>query len=194
MIKLINVSKKYGDKIIFDHLNYEFIDHKRYVVEGNSGIGKTTLLKVIAGLESIDDGCIEKNQCRLSYVFQQDYLFDHLSAYDNILIGINEKISDEELEKRMNELCEDVCCTDFLHQRAKTLSGGQRQRIALVRALIQLPDVILMDEPLSHLDTNLKKKMMDVIIFLQEKYQFTLIYVTHDPQEAEKIGQEFLYL
>lgn len=191
MIKAIDVCKSYTD-VVLNHFSYEFKANKRIVIQGKSGSGKTTLLRILAGLESCDSGLIEKKeQLKLSYVFQQDALFDHLTAYQNIEMGINQKQS---TEKRIQSISKDVSCQDFLYQKTSTLSGGQRQRVALARALVQLPDVILMDEPLSHLDKELKKKMIESIIFNQKKYKFTLIYVTHDEWEAQKIGEEFIFL
>lgn len=195
MIKMNHISKKYGDNILFKDLTFEFKKNCRIVIQGNSGSGKTTLLKILCGLESIDQGTIDKNEkCKLSYVFQEDCLFDHLTAFQNIVFGINERISKEDLNERVRNISIDTCCDAFINQKTSTLSGGQRQRVSLARALIQLPDVILMDEPLSHLDKDLKRKMMDSILFLQEKYKFTLIYVTHDDWEAKRVGQEFIQL
>ncbi|MGM9948408.1 ATP-binding cassette domain-containing protein [Floccifex sp.] len=191
MIKAIDVCKSYTD-VVLNHFSYEFKDNKRIVIQGKSGSGKTTLLRILAGLESMDSGSIEKKEhLKLSYVFQQDALFDHLTAYQNIAMGVNQK---QGMEKQILSVSKDVSCDDFLYQKTSTLSGGQRQRVALARALVKRPEVVLMDEPLSHLDKELKKKMIESIIFNQKKYQFTLIYVTHDEWEAQEIGEEFIFI
>ena len=195
MIRISNITKSFGDNFLFKNLSFEFNENSRIVIQGKSGSGKTTLLKILCGLESADHGTVEKDEkCKLSYVFQQDCLFDHLTAFQNIVFGISETISKEELWNRVKRISIDTCCQEFLNQKTSTLSGGQRQRVSLASALIQFPDVVLMDEPLSHLDKELKRKMMDSILFLQEKYKFTLIYVTHDDWEAKQLGQQFIQL
>ena len=147
MIRISNITKSFGDNLLFKNLSFEFNENSRIVIQGKSGSGKTTLLKILCGLESADHGTVEKDEkCKLSYVFQQDCLFDHLTALQNIVFGISETISKEELWNRVKRISIDTCCQEFLNQKTSTLSGGQRQRVSLARALIQFPDVVLMDD------------------------------------------------
>ena len=194
MIKLVNVSKQYGDTIVLKDVNLEFNDNVRYVIQGQSGIGKTTLLRLLSKIEDCSSGRIEMDEdTKISYVFQEDKLFPHLSAYKNICFGIpTNSISKDELDQRIKTLSSILKIDSFLSQKASTLSGGQRQRVAIGRALIQNPNVLLMDEALNNLDLELKKEIIETIISLQDIYKFTLIYVTHDEWEAKQLGQEFI--
>ena len=128
-------------------------------------------------------------------VFQKDYLFNHLTVFENIAYGLNHHdFNKDEIKSRVEWIVQ-VCHIDFsLSQKTSTLSGGQRQRVSLARALISKPDLLLMDEPFSQLDLQLKIELMDELIKILEENHIQLIYVTHDIEEAKKIGEEFIFI
>lgn len=193
MIQINNVTKKYDTVYALDSVSLD-IKKNRTVLLGPSGSGKTTLLRMIAQLDTPTFGSIYSNG-KISVVFQKDYLFDHLSVYDNIGYGLNHKDYSKEDIKKKVEATAKICHIDFsLQQKTSTLSGGQRQRVSLARAIVEKPDILLMDEPFSQLDHALKMKLIDEVIEIVETYTIQLIYVTHDTREAEKIGGEFIYL
>ena len=126
-------------------------------------------------------------------MFQNDRLLDALSVKDNIAYGIDQRtISKSDLARKVEDTARLVGVASVFEQKCKTLSGGQRQRISLARSLIKEPDLLLIDEGLNSLDQSSKYELIDVLIKLQETKQFTLLYVTHDAQEAKKVGQNFI--
>jgi ABC-type sugar transport system ATPase subunit len=194
MIALENVKMLYPSGICgLDTTSLKIEAREKLVLFGSSGCGKTTLLKLLAGLLKPSQGKVISD-AKASMVFQKDLLFDHLSAYENIAFGLEgyakKKEQDEKIE-RMAKLC---CCQDFLHQKTSTLSGGQRQRIALARALVSNPDVLLMDEPFSHLDEQLKYQMVRLVQGLYDELAFSLVYVSHDRNEVESMNALIAYM
>ena len=162
---------------------------------GSSGCGKTTTLRIIAGLEQPDSGqvflngkdvtSLEPNQRNVNTVFQNYALFPHMNVADNIGYGLKlKKTSKAEISRRVKEMLELVQLSGFEKRKPSELSGGQRQRVAIARALVNNPEVLLLDEPLGALDLQLRRAMQHELKRLQKKQGITFIYITHDQQEA----------
>lgn len=196
---LKNLTKKFGKVIAVNNVNLNVNKGEFIVLLGPSGCGKTTLLRCISGLEKVTDGKIffnEKDVTNLppkdrniSMVFQNYAVWPHLKVYDNIAFPLKiKKISQEEIDKKVNWAADILGITELLERFPHALSGGQRQRVAVARAIVMEPDVLLMDEPLSNLDALLRIKMRSEIKKLQENIKVTTIYVTHDQVEAMTMG------
>ncbi|RGH52079.1 ABC transporter ATP-binding protein [Ruminococcus sp. AM36-2AA] len=162
---------------------------------GSSGCGKTTTLRIIAGLEQPDSGqvflngkdvtSLEPNQRNANTVFQNYALFPHMNVADNIGYGLKlKKTSKAEISRRVKEMLELVQLSGFEKRKPSELSGGQRQRVAIARALVNNPEVLLLDEPLGALDLQLRRAMQHELKRLQKKLGITFIYITHDQEEA----------
>ena len=197
MIKLQNVSIGYNSIVLRGGLNYNFDKGKIYGILGKSGVGKTTLLKTIAGLLPSIDGVMEINdEIRDSiYMMHQSYTcFDWLNCIDNILI--TERIKHNKITKELREkaisILADVGLSGYENHYPTQLSGGQRQRLALARTLFTSPKVILMDEPLSALDEETRIGMQDLILDIHNKAHNTIIIVTHSEAEANKMCDEII--
>lgn len=162
---------------------------------GSSGCGKTTTLRIIAGLEQPDSGQVflngkdvtsmEPNQRNVNTVFQNYALFPHMNVADNIGYGLKlKKTPKAEISRRVKEMLELVQLSGFEKRKPSELSGGQRQRVAIARALVNNPEVLLLDEPLGALDLQLRRAMQHELKRLQKKLGITFIYITHDQEEA----------
>jgi ABC-type Fe3+/spermidine/putrescine transport system ATPase subunit len=210
MIELRNLSFSYEDNIILKDINLTVSNNERLVILGSSGSGKTSLLRLIAGFiapasgEILIDGDIVSKEGKLiitpdkrevAMVFQDLALWPHMNVYENIAFGLKlRKIPKNIRKEKVKEMLSLVDLAGYEKRRIEELSGGQQQRVALARALILSPKVLLMDEPLSSLDNTLNKKLRKEIIKLQEKFGFTLVYVTHNEEEAEEIGTRIITL
>jgi molybdate/tungstate transport system ATP-binding protein len=200
MIEIDNLMVKIGDfKIEVDKM---IINNGEYaVLMGPSGAGKTIFLETIAGFRTPIKGEIKINgenatnlppdKRNISYVPQDYALWPHMNIYDNIAYGLKlKRIDKEKIHKKVLEIADIMEIKDLLNRYPLTLSGGEKQRVALARALIIDPEAILLDEPLSNLDTKTKNQIKDFIIYLHKKLGFTAIHVTHDPLEAIELGNK----
>ncbi len=209
-VVLDSVSKSYNGEIVLDQVSLEIEKQERLVLLGASGCGKTTILRLIAGFIEPDQGSIfigkdlaarngknlkQPDQRNLGMVFQDLALWPHMTVKGNIEFGLKAKaISQVQQEEKIREALALVNLENFVDRKPGELSGGQQQRVALARVLVLEPSIILMDEPLSSLDTKLNIKLRNEIIQLQEKLQFTLVYVTHNEAEAEAIGTRTIWI
>ncbi len=204
-VKLENVVKAYDKKRVIDGINLEIKDKEFIVLVGSSGCGKSTILRMIAGLEEITDGNIYIGDKKvnnvhpkdrdIAFVFQSYALYPHMTVYENIAFGLKmRKVDKATIDKKVKEAAEILNLTEYLDRKPKQLSGGQRQRVALGRAIVRNPKVFLMDEPLSNLDAKLRVQMRAEIKKLHEKLQTTFIYVTHDQTEALTMGDRIVIL
>ena len=206
-VEFENFSKKYegADQVVLDGINLEINDGEFFVIVGPSGSGKSSFIRMVAGLEKITEGVLKVNgeivnhlppkDRNLSMVFQNYALYPHLTVEQNILFGLQaKKVSKAEREKRLIEAAEMVGLTEFLKRKPRQLSGGQRQRVALARAIVSQAPLCLMDEPLSNLDAKLRQQMRMEISQLQKKLNLTLIYITHDQVEAMTMGDRIMVL
>jgi spermidine/putrescine transport system ATP-binding protein len=194
-VELVDVTKRFGDVVAVDDVSLKIEDGEFFSLLGPSGCGKTTSLRMIAGLETVTEGEILLNgktvkeippfRRPVNTVFQNYALFPHLSVERNVAFGLEmQKVPKEEIKTRVVEALEMVRMADLAKRRPNQLSGGQQQRIALARALVNRPEVLLLDEPLGALDLKLRKAMQLELKQLQEQVGITFIYVTHDQEEA----------
>ena len=162
---------------------------------GPSGCGKTTTLRMIAGFDLPTEGQIllngedisqlPPNKRPINTVFQRYALFPHLNVYDNIAFGLNLKhLPEHEIREKVRNVLEVVDLEGFEERRISTLSGGQQQRIAIARAIVNEPDILLLDEPLGALDLKMRKEMQLELKAMHDQLGITFIYVTHDQEEA----------
>ncbi|MBR1392204.1 MAG: sn-glycerol-3-phosphate ABC transporter ATP-binding protein UgpC [Ruminococcus sp.] len=205
-VKLKNVKKQYENGFVAVHdFNLEIKDEEFIVLVGPSGCGKSTTLRMIAGLEDITGGEIsigenvvndmEPKDRDIAMVFQNYALYPHMSVYENIAFGLRlRKVPSKEIHQKVLDAAEILGITDLLGRKPKQLSGGQRQRVAIGRAIVRVPKVFLMDEPLSNLDAKLRNQMRAEIILLREKIRTTFIYVTHDQTEAMTLGDRIVIM
>ena len=204
-VTLRNVCKKYDSKVVIDGINLEIKDKEFVVLVGASGCGKSTILRMIAGLEEISGGDILIGDKKvndippkdrdIAFVFQSYALYPHMTVRENIAFGLKmRKVDKKTIDEKVKEAAEILDLTEYLERKPKQLSGGQRQRVALGRAIVRNPKVFLMDEPLSNLDAKLRVQMRAEIKKLHEKLQTTFIYVTHDQTEALTMGDRIVVL
>ncbi|MGW7826547.1 glycine/betaine ABC transporter ATP-binding protein [Staphylococcus shinii] len=209
MIEFKNVVKRYGDKIAVDDISFNIGEGEFFVLIGPSGCGKTTTLKMINRLISLSEGYIYFKDKPISdyqiyemrwdigYVLQQIALFPHMTIKENIAqVPQMKKWQDGDIDQRIDELMDMVGLEPEIYKDRKPdeLSGGQQQRVGVIRALAADPPVILMDEPYSALDPISREKLQDDLIELQQKIKKTIIFVTHDIQEAMKMGDRICLL
>ncbi|WP_072342745.1 ABC transporter ATP-binding protein [Actinomyces urinae] len=198
-IKINDVVKRFGDVTVIPGLTTEIKESEFFTLLGPSGCGKTTLLRMIAGFNSIEDGDIYFNDQRINdvdpakrsigMVFQNYAIFPHLSVRKNVEFGLkNIKFPRKDIRDRAQKYIDLVHVDKWADQMPDNLSGGQQQRVALARALVTSPDVLLMDEPLSNLDAKLRVEMREVIREIQQSVGITTVYVTHDQEEAMAVS------
>lgn len=205
-VVLKNLIKSYdGKKNIIDDINLEINDKEFIVLVGSSGCGKSTILRLISGLEeitsgeiSIDDKVVNNIHPKdrdIAFVFQSYALYPHLNVYENMAFGLKMRKFDKKvIDEKVRSAAKALNLEELLERKPKQLSGGQRQRVALGRAIVRNPKVFLMDEPLSNLDANLRVQMRAEIKRLHKELQTTFIYVTHDQTEALTMGDRIVVL
>ena len=194
-----HIVKKYGENVIIPDLNLDVREGEFFTLLGPSGCGKTTLLRMVAGFNSIEGGTIAfngrvindiaPNKRNIGMVFQNYAVFPHMTVRENVAFGLeNRHLPKNEIKRRVDEILETVKITQYADRLPERLSGGQQQRVALARAIVIHPQVLLMDEPLSHLDAKLRIEMRSVIHDIQRQVGITTVYVSHDLEEARAIS------
>jgi len=205
LLSIRDVVKSFGSRPVLRNISLEVASGEFLTILGESGSGKTTLLRLIAGFEQLDGGEIWIGGHRLDQipphrrpvntVFQSYALFPHLSVFDNIAYGLRAKnIAKAEIPNRVAQALAMVKMSEFSNSPPARLSGGQQQRIALARALVNRPGVLLLDEPLSALDANLRRQMQTELKALQREVGITFIFVTHDQEEAMALSDRIALL
>src|SRR5262249_35690111 len=198
-IILTDLSKRYGNYLIVNKLSLQIEDGEMFVLLGASGSGKSTVLRMIAGLSRPDAGTVELNGKDVStlppqergvgFVFQNYSLFRHMSVAENIEFGLRVRnIAQAERAKRREELLDLVGLGGLGNRYASQLSGGQQQRVALARALAYEPSVLLLDEPFGALDVKIRSQLRKNLREIQQKLHLTTILVTHDQEEAFELA------
>nr|WP_072514594.1 ABC transporter ATP-binding protein [Ndongobacter massiliensis] len=194
-IALIDVFKQFDGETVLDHIHLSIEEDEFLTLLGPSGCGKTTILRLIGGFETPDSGRIlfegkdithmPPHKRPVNTVFQRYSLFPHLNVYENVAFGLRIKRTPErEIQTRVEEMLHLVGLQSFGQRKIEALSGGQQQRIAIARALVNEPEVLLLDEPLAALDLKLRKEMQWELKRIQAEIGITFIFVTHDQEEA----------
>ena len=198
-IKIRDAVKKYGDNTIISDLSLDIREGEFFTLLGPSGCGKTTLLRMIAGFNSIEGGDFYFGNTRINdmdpakrnigMVFQNYAIFPNMTVEKNVAFGLkNRKLPKEEIASKTDQFLKLMKIDEYRDRMPERLSGGQQQRVALARALAITPDVLLMDEPLSNLDAKLRIEMRTVIKQIQNEVGITTVYVTHDQEEAMAVS------
>jgi ABC-type Fe3+/spermidine/putrescine transport system ATPase subunit len=210
VIAFQSVSKSYNGHSAVQDFSISVEMGERIVILGPSGCGKTTVLRLLAGFVTPDAGTIrigeetvaqdgqnlrEPEERDLGMVFQDLALWPHLSVRGNLEFGLLAKrIPSTERKRRIMEMLRLVEMEEYMNAKPAELSGGQQQRVALARALVLRPKALLMDEPLSNLDEELNRRLRKEILRLQQRLQFTLLYVTHDREESAELGTRVIFM
>lgn len=195
LIEIKGIKKAFDDTQVLEGIDIDVEDGEFLTLLGPSGCGKTTLLRIIAGFETADEGELlfnGKDMFRMKHyerpvntVFQKYALFPHLNVYDNVAFGLKlKKLPKATIDRHVQEMLELVNLPHTAKRNIQSLSGGQQQRIAIARALVNDPKILLLDEPLGALDLKLRKQMQFELKRIQEQVGITFIYVTHDQEEA----------
>lgn len=199
LIRFRNVSKRFGGFTAIDNLTLDIYAKEFFALLGPSGCGKTTMMRMLAGFESVTEGKIElagediagvpPNQRAVNMMFQSYALFPHLSVWDNIAFGLKrDKKPKAEIEARVAEMLKLTRLEKFAKRKPHQISGGQRQRVALARSLAKAPKLLLLDEPLGALDAKLRQDTQFELMDIQEKTGTTFVIVTHDQEEAMTVA------
>ncbi len=205
LLEIKDVTKRYGTRAVLKGISLEVAAGEFLTILGESGSGKTTLLRLIAGFEQLDGGAILMNGGRIdkvpaykrpvNTVFQSYALFPHLSVFNNVAYGLRASgTAASDIPDRVAKALEMVKMGEFVKSAPARLSGGQQQRVALARALVNRPRVLLLDEPLSALDANLRRQMQVELKSLQREVGITFIFVTHDQEEAMALSDRVALL
>ena len=195
LLSIRNVAKSFGKHIVLRDISLQITEGEFLTILGESGSGKTTLLRIIAGFENATSGEIWMESERLDLlppyrrrvntVFQQYALFPHLTVEQNVGYGLQiAKLPRQEISERVEAALAQVKMTAFAKAKPARISGGQQQRVALARALVNRPRLLLLDEPLSALDANLRRQMQMELKSLQREVGISFVFVTHDQEEA----------
>ncbi len=210
-VKIEHVRKAYGQKVVYKDLNLTINDGECFTLLGPSGCGKTVMLRMIAGFESPDAGTIKiggvmqsspadkimvpPDERSLGVVFQDYAVWPHMTVKENVIYPLKmQKVEKGEAERRTQEAIKNVNLTGLEDRLPSQLSGGQQQRVALARALVAEPKIMLLDEPLTNLDANLREEMRFEIRALQKRTGVTVLYVTHDQEIALAISDRLAVL
>jgi sulfate transport system ATP-binding protein len=204
-IEVRGVSKRYGDFVALDDVSVSLPTGQLTALLGPSGGGKSTLLRIIAGLDAADSGSVSiegveathlpPQKRNVGFVFQHYAVFKHMTVAKNVAFGLEiRKRPKPEVERRVAELLELVHLSQFADRLPSQLSGGQRQRMALARALAVEPSVLLLDEPFGALDAKVRKELRDWLRRLHDEVHVTTVFVTHDQEEALEVADEIVVI
>ena len=208
IIKLENISYSYGEERVLDKLSLDVEENKITYLLGKSGSGKTTILRLIAGLEVPQDGnifienilvsapdsiIVPPEKRKTGFIFQDLALWPHFTVYKNIAFGLQNK-NESGIKKKVFDMLDFFGLKDFAGKYPHQLSGGQQQMIAISRALVLNPKILLMDEPLANLDIKSKRKILEYLILLKKNYNLSILYVTHDHREAFETADNIVVL
>ncbi len=204
-ISVINLNKKFNGQIVLEDISFDIKEGEFVSMLWSSGCGKTTLLKILIGIEKCDTGMVLKDgvditnnapsQRGMGLVFQNYALFPNMTVWNNVAYALKaHKVPKEEIKQRVDDILAVVGLTDFANKKPSKMSGGQQQRVAIARTLVLNPDIILFDEPMAALDADIRMSLRKEIKELQKKLNKTMIYVTHDQEEAFSMSDRILVM
>jgi spermidine/putrescine ABC transporter ATP-binding subunit len=205
LLQIDNVTKRFGPVTAVDRISLQIKEGEFFAILGPSGCGKTTLLRVVAGFETPDEGRVhlaganitdlKANRRPVNLMFQSYALFPHMTVFGNVAYGLEmEGLQGADLKARVDQALARVHMSDFAVRKPHQLSGGQRQRVALARALVKRPKVLLLDEPLGALDRKLREQMQIELKRLQQDTGIAFVVVTHDQEEALTLADRIALL
>lgn len=205
IIELKNLTKNFDDQQVLKGINLDIHHNEFLTLLGPSGCGKTTTLRIIAGFEEASSGevlfdgmdisKIPAYKREINTVFQKYALFPHMNVFDNVAFGLSiKKVDKKIIKEKVSDVLKLVNLKGFENRNISSLSGGQQQRIAIARALVNEPEVLLLDEPLGALDLKLRQEMQLELKKIQTKLGITFIYVTHDQEEALTMSDEIIVM
>ena len=205
ILQLENITKRFGETEVLDGISLTVHRGEFITFLGSSGCGKTTTIRIIAGLEMPDSGVVrlqgedvtalEPNQRNVNTVFQNYALFPHMDVASNVAYGLKlRKVPKAEIKERVSQVLELVQLADYEKRMPSELSGGQRQRVAIARAVVNNPQVLLLDEPLGALDLQLRRQMQIELKRLQKRLGITFVYITHDQEEAMNMSDRIVVM
>ena len=204
-LEVKNIKKSFANEQVISELNFSLGAHKTLSILGKSGCGKTTMLKIIGGLELPDTGDVVLNGVNINgkppekrgvvYLYQEDLLFPHLNVFENIAFGLRIKKTEKDIiNDEVNTMIERLELTGQAAKMPHQLSGGQRQRVSFGRAIITNPSLLLLDEPFGSLDTGTRQRMQHLFKKLASEFSITSLFVTHDLKEAILMGDEIGFM
>jgi spermidine/putrescine transport system ATP-binding protein len=205
LLSIRGITKRFGATAVLDGITVDVYESEFLTVLGESGSGKTTLLRIVAGFEAPNSGelwmrderldALPSNRRNVNTVFQHYALFPHLSIFENVAYGLRAKrVEKAELTSRVHAALAQMKLSELSLRRPAQLSGGQQQRVAVARALVNRPSLLLLDEPLSALDANLRRHMQAELKALQREVGITFVFVTHDQEEAMTLSDRIVLL
>ncbi|MBQ6494985.1 MAG: ABC transporter ATP-binding protein [Bacilli bacterium] len=204
-LEIKNLTKRYRDKVVLNDISFDVKDGEFLSILGPSGCGKTTLLKILIGIEKCNEGVILKNNKNITnidsskrgmgIVFQNYALFPNMTVLDNVMYALNLKIKNKDKARKESlRILELVNMEEHIDKYPHELSGGQQQRVAIARTLTLNPDIILFDEPMSALDADNRLKLRKELKNIQKKFKTTMIYITHDQEEAFSLSDRVMVM
>ncbi|MCR5090930.1 MAG: ABC transporter ATP-binding protein [Oscillospiraceae bacterium] len=205
IIRCEHIHKKYKSKTVLEDISFDIRRGEFLSLLGPSGCGKTTILRMLIGIERPTSGKIIKDGAditdtapkdrNIGIVFQNYSLFPNMDVYHNISYALqSRKLNKEEIDRKVKEIVETVDLGEHIYKKPKQLSGGQQQRVAIARTLVLNPDIILFDEPMSALDAEIKVVLRQQLKEIQKKLRITMVYVTHDQEEAFALSDRIMVL
>ena len=205
ILRIDNLCKKYGKRLVLEDISFEVNKGEFLSLLGPSGCGKTTILRLLIGIDKPSSGKIFKydeditdlapKKRNIGIVFQNYSLFPNMNVYQNIAYALkSKKLSNEEIDGKVKEIIDIVGLNEHIYKKPRNLSGGQQQRVAIARTLVLNPDIILFDEPMSALDAEIKVILRNQLKEIQRKLNITMIYVTHDQEEAFALSDRIMVL
>ncbi len=205
ILSISSISKKFGKRLVLEDISFDVRRGEFLSLLGPSGCGKTTILRLLIGIENPSSGKIFKlgedithlppSKRNIGIVFQNYSLFPNMNVYENIAYALRaRKLSKEEIDKRVKEIVDVVGLGEHIYKKPRHLSGGQQQRVAIARTLVLNPDIILFDEPMSALDADIKVILRSLLKEIQKRMNITMIYVTHDQEEAFALSDRVMVL
>lgn len=205
ILSVTGITKKYNSKIVLEDIAFDVHRGEFLTLLGPSGCGKTTLLRILIGIEKPDTGHIIKegidlvslppSKRNIGIVFQNYALFPNMDVYHNISYALScQHFAKEEIDQKVREIIHYTGLDEHIYKKPGQLSGGQQQRVAIARTLVLKPDIILFDEPMSALDADIKIVLRKLLKDIQKEYHTTMIYVTHDQEEAFALSDRIMVI